>query len=106
MYAVIDDRNQQYRVQQGDRIQIHYRGEVEEGQSLTFDKICCLGGEGEGVGKVGTPHVAGASVAAKVVRQVKGPKLSIGYFRRRKNSKTRVGFRAKYTEVQIESITG
>ena len=61
---------------------------------------------GEGAGKVGTPHVEGASVAAKVLRQVKGPKLFIGHFRRRKNSKKRTGFRAKYTEVEIESING
>ncbi|MCR9248046.1 MAG: 50S ribosomal protein L21 [bacterium] len=104
MYAVIDDRNQQYRVQAGDRIRIHFRDDAEEGASLTFDKVCCVGGEGSG--RVGTPHVDGASVAAKVVRQCKGPKLYIGKFRRRKNSKTRTGFRAKYTEVQIESING
>lgn len=104
MYAVIDDRNQQYRVAPGDRLKIHFRSDAEEGASLTFDKVCCVGGEGEG--RVGTPHVDGVSVAAKVVRQCKGPKLSIGKFRRRKNSKTRTGFRAKYTEIEIESING
>jgi large subunit ribosomal protein L21 len=102
MYAVIDDRNQQYRVQAGDRIKIHYRDGAEEGAELTFDKVCCVGGEG--AGRVGTPHVAGASVAAKVLRQCKGPKVIIGKFRRRKNSKRKTGFRAKYTEIQIESI--
>ena len=104
MYAVIDDRNQQYRVAPGDRIKIHYRKGAEEGAALTFDKVCCVGGEGEG--RVGTPHVEGVTVAAKVLRQVKGEKLSIGHFRRRKNSKKRTGFRAKYTEVEIESING
>lgn len=104
MYAVIDDRNQQYRVQPGDRIQIHYRTGAEEGAVVTFDKICIVGGEG--AGRVGTPHVAGVTVAAKVVRQVKGPKVIIGKFRKRKNSRRRTGFRAKYTEVQIESING
>ncbi|MCA8950716.1 MAG: 50S ribosomal protein L21 [Planctomycetes bacterium] len=105
-YAVIDDRNQQYRVAPGDRIRIHYRNDAEEGASLTFDKVCCVGGDSGAAGRVGTPHVAGATVAAKVVRQVKGPKLYIGKFRRRKNYQKRSGFRAKYTEVQIESING
>ena len=104
MYAVIDDRNQQYRVAPGDRVQIHYRKDAEEGASLTFDKVCCVGGEGEG--RVGTPHLDGASVTAKVVRQVKGEKIYIVKFRRRKDSKTRTGFRAKYTEVEIEAING
>jgi large subunit ribosomal protein L21 len=104
MYAVVDDRNQQYRVQPGDRIQIHLRTGVAEGDSLTFDKVCLVGGEG--AGKIGTPFVAGASVTAKVVRQLKGPKVTIGKYKRRKNSRRRTGFRAQYTIVQIESIQG
>ena len=102
MYAVVDDRNQQYRVQPGDRIRIHLRNGIAEGETLTFDKICCVGGEG--LGRVGTPFVQGVSVTAKVVRQLKGPKVIICKFRKRKNSRRRTGFRAKFTEVQIEAI--
>jgi large subunit ribosomal protein L21 len=104
MYAVVDDRNQQYRVQPGDRIQIHLRQGVAEGDSLTFDKVCLVGGEG--AGRIGAPFVAGASVTAKVVRHLKGPKVVIGKYRRRKNSRRRTGFRAQFTVVQIESING
>ena len=105
MYAVVDDRNQQYRVQPGDRIKIHLRRGASDGAALTFDKICVVGGEGKS--RIGTPYVAGASVTAKVVRSVsKGEKVVIGKFRRRKNSRRRTGFRAQYTEVQIESIQG
>jgi large subunit ribosomal protein L21 len=104
MYAVVDDRNQQYRVKPGDRIKIHHRSEAEPGSTLTFDKICLVGGEGGG--RVGTPYVKGASVTAKVLRTQKGDKVIIGKFRRRKNSRRRTGFRATYTVVQIESIDG
>lgn len=104
MYAVVEDRNQQYRVQPGDRIEIHFLAEAEAGAKLTFDKVCVVGGEGEG--RVGSPYVAGASVSATVVRTQKGPKVTIGKFRRRKNSRRRTGFRARYTVVQIESIQG
>jgi len=107
MYAVVDDRNQQYRVQPGDRIRIHLRSGVAEGETLTFDNICLVGGDGGGgTGRVGTPFVQGASVTAKVVRQMKGPKVVICKFRKRKNSRRRTGFRAKFTEVQIEAING
>ncbi len=102
MYAVVDDRNQQYRVQPGDRIKIHLRNGVAEGETLTFDKVCLVGGEG--VGRVGTPFLSGASVTAKVVRQIKGPKVVICKFCKRKNSRRRTGFRARFTEIQIESI--
>jgi large subunit ribosomal protein L21 len=104
MYAVVDDRNQQYRVQPGDRLKIHLHHDAAEGQTLTFDKVCLVGGESGS--KIGTPFVSGASVTAKVVRQVKGEKVVIAKFRKRKNSRRRTGFRAKYTEIQIESIQG
>lgn len=103
MYAVVDDRNQQYRVQPGDRLQIHLHSDAQEGSTLTFDKVCLVGGEG--AGRVGTPYVAGATVTAKVLRPLmKGEKVVSGKFRRRKNSRRRTGFRAQYTVIQIESI--
>ncbi len=103
MYAVVDDRNQQYRVQPGDRIQIHLHEGAEEGSTLTFDKVCLVGGEGQG--RIGAPYVSGAKVTAKVLRpDVQAEKVVIGKFRRRKNSRRRTGFRARYTEIQIEAI--
>ena len=104
MYAVIEDRNQQYRVAPGDRVQIALRQDLEPGAAVSFDKVCAVGGEGEG--RVGAPYVDGAVVSAVVVGTVKGPKLRIQKFRRRKNSRKRTGFRARYTEVRIESIEG
>ena len=104
MYAVVDDRNQQYRVTPGDRIKIHLQAAAEPGSTLTFDKVCATYGEGQG--RVGSPYVAGVTVTAKVLRAEAGPKVIIGKFRRRKNSRRRTGFRARYTVVQIESIDG
>ena len=101
MYAVIEDRNQQYRVSPGDRIQIAHNAALEAGASVTFDKVCLVGGD---VPQVGQPFVDGATVTGKVVGDVKGPKLIVAKFRRRKNSRSRVGFRAQYTEVQIEAV--
>ena len=106
MYAVLDDRNQQYRVAQGDKIKIHLRADANEGDTLTFDKVCAVGGEADSAGKVGTPFVDGASVTAKVIKNVKGPKVIIGKMRRRKDFRKRTGFRAQYTMIQIESING
>ena len=110
MYAVVEDRNQQYRVQSGDRVFIALKSDAPVGSTFTFDHVCVWspvtpGEGGEGEAKIGTPYVDGVSVTAKVVRQdVKGPKLIVAKYRRRKNSRKRTGFRARYTEVQIESI--
>ncbi len=105
MYAVVEDRNQQYRVSAGERVLIDHHAGVEPGGSLTFDRVCLIGGEGDA--RVGTPYVDGVSVTAKVTRQgVKGPKLVVAKYKRRKNSRKRTGFRARFTEVEIEAIHG
>jgi large subunit ribosomal protein L21 len=108
MHAVVEDRNLQYRVTAGDRVLIPLHSDAEPGATLTFDKVCLLtGGENGDGSQIGTPYVDGASVTATVLRQdVKGPKLVIQKLRRRKNHRCRTGFRARFTEIQIEAIHG
>ncbi len=103
MIAVLEDRNTQYRVAEGDRVLLAYQRGAEEGSTLTFDKVCLLTGDSP---KIGTPYVDGAKVTATVLRpEVKGDKLVILKYRRRKNSRRRTGFRARYTEVRIDGIS-
>jgi len=78
---------------------------AESGQNYEFGQVCLVGGEGQA--RIGTPYVSGVRVTAKVVRQdVMGPKLVIQKYRRRKNFRKRTGFRARFTEIQIEAIHG
>jgi len=100
-YAIIDDRTCQYRVRPGERVRLAYNPQWQPQTSVTFANVCALGGAPP---RIGTPYVAGASVTARVLGEVGGPKLVIQKFRRRKNSRRRTGFRAKFTEVEIESI--
>lgn len=101
MYAVIEDRNQQFRVTPGDRVLLPLNDSLESGASVTFDKVCVVGGEQT---RIGAPFVEGARVTAVVEGTVKGPKVTIQRFKRRKTYRSRVGFRARYTAVRIESI--
>lgn len=104
MHAVVEDRKLQYRVAEGDRVQIAYLRDVDDGATLTFDKVCLVTGAQP---RIGTPYVEGASVVATVLRQtVPGPKLVVAKYRRRKNSRRRRGFRARFTEIRIDSIRG
>ena len=103
MYAVIEDRNQQYRVAPGDRVLLPLNKTLETGASLTFDKVCAVGGDEP---RIGTPFVEGVSVTATVLGTVKGAKLVIQKFKRRKTYRRRTGFRAHYTELRIDKIDG
>ena len=102
MYAIISDGGHQYKVEEGQFLEIDFR-KVEAGSSLTFDKVLAVS-KGVGDFKLGTPTVEGAKVTAKVIGETKGDKIYVQKFRRRKNSKRRTGHRQKYVKVQISSI--
>ncbi len=103
MYAIVADGGRQYKVEEGQFLEIDYR-ELEAGSDFTFDRVLAVSDGGSF--KLGQPTVDGASVTAKVLGNTQGEKIYIQKFRRRKNSKRRTGHRQKYVKVQISSIAG
>lgn len=103
MYAIISESGRQFRVEKDQEFDIDFR-EVQAGDTITFDKVLALSGEG-GL-KVGKPTVDGASVKAEVLGVKMGDKLVIQKFRRRKNSRRKTGHRQIYTAVRVSEISG
>ena len=103
MYAIVADGGRQYKVEEGQLLEIDFR-ELEEGSDFTFDRVLAVS-DGENF-KLGSPTVSGATVSAKVVGDELGEKIYVQKFRRRKNSKRRTGHRQKYVKVQIGKIAG
>ena len=101
-YAVIQTGGKQYRVQQGDKIDVE-KLDLEVGTETTFNVL--LVGEGASI-KVGAPTVDGASVTAKVVDQFRGPKGVAFKFKRRKGFHKTKGFRRHLTKLEITAIAG
>ncbi|MCA8999846.1 MAG: 50S ribosomal protein L21 [Planctomycetaceae bacterium] len=103
MFAIIEESGHQIRVEEGQVLAIDYRDGAEVGQTLTFDKV--LLANGGGTSQIGRPVLEGATVEAEVIEDlVKGPKLEVQKFRRRKNSRRHTGHRQKYTGVKITAI--
>lgn len=100
MFAVIKTGGKQYRVATDDLVEVD-RIEGEAGASVTFAEVLAIGGDNP---VVGTPTVAGASVAAKVVEQGRKPKVIAFKKRRRKNSRRKRGHRQDFTLVKITEI--
>jgi large subunit ribosomal protein L21 len=100
MYAIIADGGRQYKVEEGQTLEIDRR-DAAPGDEITFDRVLATGGEEF---RLGTPQVEGASVTARVLDQTRGDKIYVQKFRRRKNSKRRTGHRQSYTRVRIEKI--
>ena len=104
MYAIIEDSGRQFKVTPGDTLQID-RPLTDEAQpeSITFDRVLFVGG-GEGDPSIGAPLVAGATVAADVLGESRGPKLTIQKYKRRKGYSRKMGHRQHYVTVKITGI--
>ena len=104
MYAIVEDGGKQYRVQQGDTIYIERRDLSEGQKAIEFDRVLMLG-DGES-SKIGTPTVDGAKVTATLDAELRGPKLEIVKFRRRKGYHLHKGHRQNLLKVKIDKISG
>ena len=102
MYAVIKTGGKQYRVREGESLNIESL-DAEPGESVQLDQVLMIG-EGDAV-KVGTPFLPGASVTALVVDHGRGPKILVIKFRRRKHYRKQMGHRQNYTRVEITGIS-
>ena len=101
MYAVISTGGKQYRVSQGESVDVE-RLNVEAGSKVVFDEVflTAMGGKVA----VGSPVISGAAVTADVVGQYKGRKVTAYKFKRRKGYHRTVGHRRQMTRLKILEI--
>lgn len=100
MYAIIETGGKQVKVENGQEIFVE-KLLVEEGETVTFDKVLFVGGAET---KVGAPYVAGATVTATVQKQGKDKKIIVFKYKPKKSTKKKQGHRQPYTKLVIESI--
>ncbi|HCV43467.1 MAG TPA: 50S ribosomal protein L21 [Bacteroidetes bacterium] len=101
MFAVVDIAGKQFRVADNDKILVPtLKGQV--GSTVKFDRVLLLG-EDKQI-SVGNPLVAGASVEAKVLENMKDDKVIVFKKKKRKGYRLKRGHRQEYTQVQITKI--
>jgi large subunit ribosomal protein L21 len=103
MYAVIKTGGKHYKVAEGDVLRVE-KLDVEAGKEYTFESVSMV--ENSGAVKIGQPFVSGAKVVADVVDQIKGPKLTVFFYRHKTNHKKMNGHRQPYSEIKIKQIIG
>lgn len=102
MYAIIETGGKQYRVTEGTKLKVEKLG-LEEGATVSFDKVLLVGEEGNVT--VGVPYVSGAAVQAKVLANDKHKKVIVFKYKNKTNYRRFRGHRQPYTLVQIEGIS-
>jgi large subunit ribosomal protein L21 len=100
MYAVIKTGGKQYKIEEGDTIQIE-KISGEKGDDVTFGDVLFLGGD-EYI--LGNPVVEGVKVSGKVKRQMRAKKIIVYKMKRRTRYEKKQGHRQNLTEVYITKI--
>ena len=101
MYAVVQTGAKQYRVSQGETLEIE-RIEAEQGKEVTLDNVLLVA-DGDKV-QIGMPLLKGAKVTAEVVAHKRGPKLIAFKMRSTEGYHRKVGHRQELTVVKVKAI--
>jgi len=99
-YAVIQSGGKQYRVSEGDVIEID-RLSLEK-EKVSFDNVLLL--VSEGVIKIGKPFITGEKVQASLVENLKGDKIRVSKYKAKVRYRKTIGFRPFLSRVKIEKV--
>ena len=104
MYAIVEIKGQQFKVEEGKYLYVHHLGDdLKEGDAVSFDKVLLIDADGDV--KVGAPAVEGAKVNGEVLLPlVKGDKVIVFKKKRRKGYRRKNGHRQQFSKVMINEI--
>lgn len=101
MYAIVDIAGKQFKVEGNKKVYVPLL-QNEVGSKVTFDQVLLV--SNNDTITVGTPTVAKATVEATIVAHVKGDKINIFKYKRRKGFRRKQGHRQQFTQILIDSI--
>jgi large subunit ribosomal protein L21 len=102
MYAVIRTGGKQYKVTEGDILNVEKIG-GDKGSVISFGEVLMVANDGDI--RIGRPFVEGAKVFGEIIDEVKGPKISIFKMKRRKGFRKKTGHRQSLTHLKIKEIS-
>src|SRR5215471_14538321 len=99
MYAVIQGGGKQYRVEEGEQLEVERLGDARE---VELSPVLVVDGDRV----LATPNdLAAARVSARVVAEARGPKVTGFTYKPKTNNRKRWGHRQRYSVIEITGIT-
>ncbi len=103
MYVIVEIQGQQFKAEQGRFLYVHHINNVNDGDTVEFDRV--LLADVDGAVKVGAPTVEGAKVVCEVEKSlVKGDKVIVFKKKSRKGYRRKNGHRQQFTKVVIKEV--
>lgn len=99
MYAIIETGGKQYRVEEGDELDVERLNSEKE---VKIEKVLLVH-DGKNP-QVGLPHVNNWAVHAEIIGETKGPKVIAFKYKKCKNYRRTRGHRQKYSRIRITKI--
>lgn len=100
MYAIMTTGGKQYKVSEGDVLQVELLPNVKKTVTISDVLMVCDGEKTQ----IGTPKLAQASVSCEVLGEFKGPKVISFKKKRRKGYSKKIGHRQRYTTLKVKKI--
>lgn len=104
MYAIIRTGGKQYRVHEGDILNVE-KLDAHEGATVELNEVLAISDDDNNL-RVGTPILEGAKVEAQVLKHGKGKKIIVFKYKPKKNYRRKYGHRQPYTQIRITKING
>lgn len=102
MYSIIELNNKQYKAEKGKPVIVD-KLEARENEEIKIDKVLLYRDDKDEV-KVGSPYISGLAFKAKVLGTVKGKKIRVFKYKKRKDYRRTIGNRPCYTKILIEEV--
>jgi large subunit ribosomal protein L21 len=102
MYAIVEFKGKQYKVEKGAVLKVD-KIEAVPGSPVDIDSVVLVSGE---TVQVGSPYVPGVKVTAVVETHGKGKKIIVFKYKPKKDYRRKKGHRQQYTMLSIQDIIG
>lgn len=100
MYAIVSTGGKQYRVEEGQMLQVERLGEA--GSEVELRPVMLVDGDQV----LATPsELSGSSVSAKILSEARGPKIDGFTYKSKTNNRRRYGHRQTYATIKITGIS-
>jgi len=102
MYAIVDFKGAQLKVEKDMIIKVPYLGDLEVGSEIELSRVLLVNTDDDTI--IGTPTVENAKVVAEIVDHFKDKKVIVFKKKRRKGYEKKQGHRQNYSKIKIKDI--